>query len=126
FPFKIPKISGFVSVKDVVNAMVLLMQSKVKNESFILTNQLLSFDEVTQKIAQALKTSPPKYPIKKWMLYVFWIWQSLGYVFGGKKDITLHSIRNLYIIYNYINSNIIRFIDFDSISLSITILITES
>lgn len=117
FPFKIPKISGFVSVKDVVNAMVLLMQSKVKNESFILTNQLLSFDEVTQKIAQALKTSPPKYPIKKWMLYVFWIWQSLGYVFGGKKDITLHSIRNFYKISNYNNSKIKRFIDFEYTSI---------
>lgn len=117
FPFKIPKTSGFVGVNDVVNAMILLMQSEVKNESFILVNQILSFDEITQKIAKALKTSPPKYPIKKWMLYVFWIGQSLGYLFGNKKDITLQSIRSFYKVPNFDNSKINRFIDFEYTSI---------
>ena len=117
FPFKIPKTSGFIGVKDVVKAMLLLMKSEVKNQSFILVNQLLSFEEVTQEIAKALKTSAPKYKIKKWMLYLFWIWQSLGYIFGQKKDITLQSIRSFFNIPNFDNTKISKFIDFEYTSI---------
>lgn len=45
-------ITGFVDVKDVVRAMVLLMDSKVSNERFILNSESLPFRQIFDWIAE--------------------------------------------------------------------------
>jgi len=51
------------------------------------------------------------------MLYIFWMWQSLGYLFGKKKDISLQSIRSFFKIPNFDNTKIKKFIDFEYTSI---------
>lgn len=53
--------TGFVDVRDVAKAMVLLMNSPLKNDRFIVSATNLSFKELFFKIAHALKVKPPKY-----------------------------------------------------------------
>lgn len=112
FPFRVPKKSGFVGVEDVVRAMVNLMNSPVKNEGFILVSEVLSFAKVTDQIAKAFDRKPPQYNLKKWMVYLLWIGQSIGYVFGGSKEINLRNISSFFSEVHFDNSKIHKYIDF--------------
>lgn len=54
-------ITGYVDVRDVTRAMVLLMHSPYKNDRFIVSAQNLSFKELFCKIAKALNVKEPQY-----------------------------------------------------------------
>lgn len=68
----LPGGTGFVSVTDVTNAMIGLMESEIERERFILVSENLSYGEVLQKIAAALGVEPPQKQIPFWMLELFW------------------------------------------------------
>ena len=65
-------ITGFVGVKDVVKAMILLMNSEVKNERFILVSQNKSFKDILFSIADALGKKRPSQKVKSWQTGLFW------------------------------------------------------
>ncbi|MGJ8743402.1 NAD-dependent epimerase/dehydratase family protein [Polaribacter sp.] len=65
-------ITGFVSVKDVVKAMVLLMNSEVKNQRFILVSENKSYKEIFFLMADAFNKKRPSIRIKKWQTAIFW------------------------------------------------------
>ncbi|NCT09605.1 MAG: NAD-dependent epimerase/dehydratase family protein [Flavobacteriia bacterium] len=72
FQFYTDGITGFVSVKDVVKAMILLMKSELKNERFILVSENKSFKEVFFSIADAFGLKRPARKIIYWQTEVFW------------------------------------------------------
>lgn len=51
--------TGYVDVRDVVKIMILLMQSNISGERFILNATNLSYEEVFRKIASALHVKAP-------------------------------------------------------------------
>lgn len=53
--------TGVVDVRDVVKAMVLLMNSPIKNDRFIVSAKNISFKELLQLIAKSLNVKPPKF-----------------------------------------------------------------
>lgn len=112
FPFRVPKKSGFIGVEDVVKIMVSLMHSNVKNEGFILVSEVVSFATVTDQIASALNRKPLKFNLKKWMVYLLWIGQSIGYIFGGSKEINLRNISSFFSEVHFDNSKIHKYLDF--------------
>ncbi len=61
-------VTGFVSVNDVVNAMMLAMNSAIQNERFILVSENLSFYAIFKQIANALNVKYPKKIASKSML----------------------------------------------------------
>ena len=65
-------ITGFVSVKDVVKAMILLTESTIKNERFILVSQNKSFKEIFGIIADHLSKKRPYKQLKKWHTEILW------------------------------------------------------
>tara|TARA_B100000795_G_scaffold264016_1_gene243924 strand:- start:4141 stop:5142 length:1002 start_codon:yes stop_codon:yes gene_type:complete len=65
-------ITGFVSVQDVVKPMILLMNSSVKNERFILVSENKSFKEVFFLIADSFGKKRPSKEIKPWQTNLFW------------------------------------------------------
>ena len=65
-------ITGFVGVKDVVNSMILLMNSEVKNQRFILVSENKSFKEIFFSIADAFGKKRPTKKIKPWQTAIFW------------------------------------------------------
>ncbi|SDT86437.1 Nucleoside-diphosphate-sugar epimerase [Polaribacter sp. Hel1_33_78] len=72
FRFYTEGVTGFVSVQDVVKPMILLMNSPVKNERFILISENKSFKEIFFLIADTLGKSRPSIKIKPWQTNLFW------------------------------------------------------
>ncbi|WP_392349078.1 NAD-dependent epimerase/dehydratase family protein [uncultured Polaribacter sp.] len=64
FKYYTEGITGFVGVKDVVKAMVLLMNSEVKNERFILVSENKTYKEMFFLIADAFGVNRPSKKIK--------------------------------------------------------------
>lgn len=65
-------ITGFVSVKDVVKSMILLMSSNIKNERFILVSQNKCFKEIFDLIADNLGKNRPNKEVKRWQTEILW------------------------------------------------------
>jgi nucleoside-diphosphate-sugar epimerase len=72
FTFYTEGVSGFVGVIDVAKAMLLLMQSALKNERFILVSENASFKEVCSLIAHEFGKKAPTINISKWMTSIAW------------------------------------------------------
>lgn len=64
--------SGFVNVKDVAKAMILLMESEVCNERFIINAENYSYKNLFTEIAQAFHIPAPTKEAKPWMLALAW------------------------------------------------------
>ncbi|QTE21590.1 NAD-dependent epimerase/dehydratase family protein [Polaribacter cellanae] len=65
-------VTGFVGVQDVVKAMILFMNSDIKNERFILVSENKSFKEIFFLIADAFGKKRPSKKIKSWQTAIFW------------------------------------------------------
>jgi nucleoside-diphosphate-sugar epimerase len=72
FKYYTEGITGFVGVKDVVNAMILLMNSEVKNERFILVSENKSYKDIFFLIADAFGKKRPSKKIIPWQTTLFW------------------------------------------------------
>lgn len=64
--------TGFVGVEDVVRPMILLMESEIKNERFILISENKTFQEVLTSIADGFGKKRPSKLIKPWATEIFW------------------------------------------------------
>ncbi|MEX6626597.1 SDR family oxidoreductase [Tenacibaculum salmonis] len=72
FKFYTEGITGFIDVQDVVKAMVLLMNSNVKNERFILVSENKSFKDILFAIADGLQKKRPSIKVKKVITEITW------------------------------------------------------
>lgn len=52
--------TGFVDVKDVIKACIVLMESKISGERFIINGENMRYKELFEEIALALDVPPPK------------------------------------------------------------------
>ena len=59
FPWYTNGVTGVVDVKDVAKAMILLMNSEITKERFILNAENLSYREIFTKIANGFNKKPP-------------------------------------------------------------------
>ncbi len=64
--------SGFVGVKDVVRFMVLLMDSDIVGERFLLSAEDLTYKTVFEMIAAALGQKPPVIQVNRLMTEIAW------------------------------------------------------
>ena len=76
--------TGFVDISDVVNSMIILMESEITNERYILVSENLKFKEFFELAADCLKVSPPKKEAKNWLLQIAWRMDWLNYFFTRK------------------------------------------
>ncbi|TXD49888.1 NAD-dependent epimerase/dehydratase family protein [Polaribacter sp. IC073] len=72
FKYYTEGITGFVGVKDVVKVMILLMNSDVKNERFILVSENKSYKEIFFLIADAFGKKRPSIKINSWQTNILW------------------------------------------------------
>ncbi len=74
--------TGFVPVDDVVQLMMMAMESDVENERFISVSDNLSYLEVLSKIATAIGRPGPKIELKFWQLrglrMLDWFWNAIS------------------------------------------------
>lgn len=116
-------VTGFVDVRDVVKAMILLMDEqnfeKAKNQRFILSSENLSYETVFSLIAGALGKSRPKYDASGFIMELVWRVFWLISLFTGKSPlVTRETAVNSNLKRNYDGNKIKAYFDFEYLSIS--------
>ncbi|HBR55748.1 MAG TPA: NAD-dependent epimerase [Flavobacteriaceae bacterium] len=119
---------GLVDVRDVVRAMLLLMESATTNERFILVAANKSYRYFLTALATHLGTQAPTKNIARWKLSVFsgidWFFSTL---FGTKRKLLRTHVNSLYTFDTYDGSKIEEVLSFSYTPLSETLLrLTEN
>ncbi len=78
---------GFVDVRDVAKIMILLMNSEITNERFILSGENLSYRHVFTSIAKCFNKKPPHKKVTPFMTEIVWRLEALKAAFTGKKSL---------------------------------------
>ncbi|WP_288955546.1 NAD-dependent epimerase/dehydratase family protein [uncultured Polaribacter sp.] len=113
FKFYTEGITGFVGVKDVVKAMIQLMDSTIKNERFILVSENKSFKDIFFLIADAFGKKRPSIQIKPWQIAIFWRFAWVVSKFTGKEPlISKYSARSAHSISKYSSEKIEKRLNF--------------
>lgn len=63
---------SLIAVEDVVKIMILLLNSELKNERYILVAEHWNYKSFFAEIAHALHVNPPKKLAKSWLLNIVW------------------------------------------------------
>ncbi len=84
FPWYTEGTSGFVDVADVVKAMILLMESTVSSERFILCADSMSYREVFTQMANNFNKKPPHKKVTPLLAAIVWRIEAVKAMFTGK------------------------------------------
>lgn len=87
FPWYTDGVTGVVDVKDVVHVMILLMNSEIKNERFIVSAENISYKKIFTMIAHCFNKKPPYKKVTPLLAEVVWRWKALQSMFTGKKQL---------------------------------------
>jgi nucleoside-diphosphate-sugar epimerase len=106
-------ITGFVGVKDVVKSMILLMNSDVKNERFILVSENKTYKDILFLIADAFGKKRPSKKIKPWQTTILWRVSSILSFFTRKEPLlSKYSAKSAHEISKYSSEKIKETISF--------------
>ena len=106
-------VTGYVDIKDVVNSMLLLMDSNIKNERYILVSENLSFKEFATKVAQGLDVKPPYKKASKMQLQLAWRLDWLNHFIRRKRrKLPKQMAKSIAEKYYYSNKKVIADLDF--------------
>jgi dihydroflavonol-4-reductase len=103
FPFYTKGITSWVDVADVVKSLVMLMDSDISEERFIVSGGNLGFREVFTLLAAALGKRPPRYAAGSFMTGLAWRWGRLMNMLGGPQSVITKETAanaNLFCYYN--------------------------
>ena len=120
FKFYTEGTTGFVTANDIAKVLILLMNSPINNERFILVNENKSFKELMQLFAKKLGVKAPKTQAKPWLTEIVWRLDWLKSKITGKAAlISKHSSRASHSKYYYNNTKVkntlnFEFADFDA------------
>jgi nucleoside-diphosphate-sugar epimerase len=116
-------ITGFVDVKDVVKAMILLMDEEnfrnAKNQRYIISAEDWSYQDVFYKIAESLGKPKPTVFASDFLLQLIWRLFLIAKVLTGKTSlITKESVANSNKIFSYDGSKIVKMFGFKYLLIS--------
>jgi nucleoside-diphosphate-sugar epimerase len=77
FPWYTEGVSGFVDVKDVVKAMILLMESDIAGERFILNSENIGYKKLFDEIAGCFNKKPPYKKVTPLMAELVWRYEGV-------------------------------------------------
>lgn len=105
--------NGVVDVRDVAQAMVMLMDSNISGEKFILVAENYTLKGLMDKIAHFLNVSPPKFKAHKFMIYSYcffeWVKSKLT---GGEPLISLETSNYTLSHYSYSSQKLLKALPF--------------
>lgn len=87
FPWYTNGSTGFVDVKDVVPAMIMLMNSNVVNERFILNGWNLPYRKVFDEIATQFNKQKPYKKVTPFLAELVWRFEKLKSIFTAKNPL---------------------------------------
>ena len=80
-------ISGFVDVKDVARAMILLMNSEITAQRYILNAENLPYKEIFSAIANCFDKEPPYKKVTSFLAEMIWRIEAIKTRFTGEKHL---------------------------------------
>lgn len=87
---------ALVDVSDVVNAMILLLNSSIKNERFVLVAENWTYKQFLQALAKSVNATPPKKIASSFLLNIAWKLDWLKHKLTGKRrQLTKHLSKSL-------------------------------
>jgi dihydroflavonol-4-reductase len=84
FPWYADGTTGFVDVRDVVKAMIGLMNSNISGERFIISAENRSYAELFNLIAKAFGKKPPRKRVTATIAKIVWRFEAIKSFFTGK------------------------------------------
>lgn len=109
FPWYSNGVSGFVDVRDVARAMILLMNSEITAQRFILNAENLSYKEIFSLIAKCFGKKPPSKKVTPFLAEVVWRMEAVKSWFTGKKHLlTKETARTAQAKVNFDNKKILE------------------
>lgn len=111
--------NGYVDVRDVSKAMILLMDSDIKNERFILSSENLFYKDFFNEVADGLGVKRPSKKAGKFLCQIVWRYLKFIEILTGKKAaITKETARTANNISRFTSEKIIRALNFKFIPMS--------
>ena len=100
-------INGFVDVHDVTTAMILLMDSDISGERFIVSAENLAYKDIFQWIAGSLQVEPPRYRFNGLERELVWRGLKVYSRFSGQNPpLNKDNLKTLACHYYYANEKI--------------------
>ncbi len=101
FPWYTEGVTGFVDARDVVKAMIALMQSDISSERFIISAENRSYRDVFNLIAKAFNKKMPRKKVTPLIAKLVWRLEGIKSMFTGKdplvtKETALSALANVY------------------------------
>ncbi len=116
--------TGFVDVEDVASVMVMLMNSDISEQQFILSAETLSYKELFSKIAEALNVNAPKKKASEKITSLAWRIEFFRTkLFGGTPKINKNTHKIAHSKSSYNGLPITKAISFNYTSINKTIAI---
>jgi len=114
FPFYTKGTTGFVDVRDVARFMILLMESEVVGERYILNGENLTYQTVMNEIALHLNKKPPSIQVNSLIQQLAWRVEWLrSKLLGSRPFITRETAANSMRSYFYQNDKSRTDFDFE-------------
>jgi dihydroflavonol-4-reductase len=105
--------TGFISVFDTVQIMVLLMERKISGEKFILISENKSYKNLVFEISEILKIEKPKFQASKTLTKLAWkIDWFLNVFLGKKRQLSRSMAKSLHSKDKYSNKKIVELLDY--------------
>lgn len=109
FPWYTSGVNGWVDVKDVARAALLLMESDIVEERYVLTEGNHTYKDIFTWMANAMGKKPPYKKASPLMSKVAWILSSIKAGLAGKRSIlTRETIRTAQAICHYDNHKFLQ------------------
>jgi dihydroflavonol-4-reductase len=110
FPWYTEGTSGFVDVKDVVQAMIQVMDSDVSAERFILCADSLPYKSIFTQMADNFGKRAPHKKVTPFLASLVWRWEAIKAIFTGKDPVlTKETARTAAAKVRFDNSKLIKF-----------------
>ena len=114
FPFYTIGINGFVDVKDVARAMIMLMENNKFGQRYCLNGALISYQHLFNLMAQNFNVKAPYIKVGKTLSEVAWrVFWLIGKLQGKKPLITKETARTATRKYSYSSEKIINELKFE-------------
>ncbi|MDQ2863477.1 MAG: NAD-dependent epimerase/dehydratase family protein [Bacteroidota bacterium] len=102
-------ISGFVDVRDVARAMILLMNSEISGQRFILSAENLSYKKIFTLMANGFNKKPPPWKVTPSLAEIVWRLEAIkGMITGKKRLLTKETARTAQARVYYDHSKILN------------------
>jgi dihydroflavonol-4-reductase len=111
FPWYSEGVTGFVDVRDVVKAMIALMESNISSERFIINAEDRSYKNMFDTIAKAFGKKPPHKKVTPLIAQIVWRLEAIKSIFSGKDPfVTKETAKTALATVHFDNSKLKKFL----------------